>query len=226
MKRSKRYKAVSEKVDTTKVYPLAEAVELVKSTAQTKFDSSVDVHIHLGLDVKKANQMVRAMAQLPHPTGRKKVIAVFAPEALQAKAKEAGADVVGGEELIKQIKEAQKINFELALATPDMMRHLGQIAKLLGTKGVMPNPKNETVTADPVKTIKALQSGKVAFRTDETGNIHQMVGKVSLDSTKLSENIAAFIEAVRKARPEGAKGEYIISVTIASTMGPGIKVSI
>ncbi|MFA6197703.1 MAG: 50S ribosomal protein L1 [Patescibacteria group bacterium] len=226
MKRSKRYQTVNQMVDTTKAYPIDEALELVAQTAQTKFDSSVDVHIHLGIDTKKANQQVRSTAQLPNPTGRKNVIAVIASEADQAKAKAAGADIVGGDDLIQKIKTTQKIDFDIAIATPEMMRSLGQIAKLLGTKGVMPNPKNETVTADVVKTVRELKSGKVAFRADETGNIHQMIGKVSHGAAKLKANYIALLEAVRRAKPDTAKGEYIANITLASTMGPGIRVSL
>jgi large subunit ribosomal protein L1 len=225
MNRSKRYQKLNQLVDSTKSYSIDEALELIKQTAQTKFDSSVDVHIKLGIDTKKANQQIRSTAQLPNQTGRKNVIAVIAGDADQAKAKEAGADIVGGEDLILKIKTTQKIDFDTAVATPEMMRSLGQIAKLLGTKGVMPNPKNETVTTDVAKTVRALKSGKVAFRADETGNIHQMIGKVSHEASKLKENYVSFMEAVRRARPDTAKGEYIINVTLASSMGPGIKVT-
>jgi large subunit ribosomal protein L1 len=224
MTRSKRYQKINELVDSTKNYSIDEALELVKQTAQTKFDSSIDVHIHLGIDTKKANQQVRSTVQLPHQTGRKNIIAVIAGEADQAKAKSAGADIVGGDDLILKIKTTQKIDFDIAVATPEMMRSLGQIAKLLGTKGVMPNPKNETITADVAKTVRELKSGKVAFRADETGNIHQMIGRVSHVSTNLKSNYTALIEAIRRAKPETAKGEYIANITLASTMGPGIKV--
>lgn len=224
MKRSKRYQAAHQLVDANKSYSIDEALELIKQTAQTKFDSSVDVHIKLGIDTKKANQQIRSTAQLPNQTGRKNVIAVIANESDQAKAKAAGADIVGGDDLIQKIKTTQKIDFDTAVATPEMMRLLGQIAKLLGTKGVMPNPKNDTVTTDVAKTVRELKSGKVAFRADETGNIHQMIGKVSHDPAKLKANYTAFLEAVRRARPDTAKGEYIVNVTLASSMGPGIKI--
>ncbi|MDD5342294.1 MAG: 50S ribosomal protein L1 [Patescibacteria group bacterium] len=226
MKKSKRYRSVKDGVEKNKVYPLAEAIELVKKCSTAKFDESIEMHIRLGIDVKKADQQVRATAQLPHPTGRKLVIAVFANDSDQAKAKDAGASIVGGEELIKEIKTTEKTKFDLALATPEMMRKLGPIAKILGTKGLMPNPKNETVTNDVAKTIKDLQSGKVAFRSDETGNVHQIIGKASFEAKMLADNAKAFIDAIRRVKPDGSKGIYVRNVTLTSTMGPGIRIII
>jgi len=225
MMRSKRYQEIAKKVDKKKIYTLAEALDLVKNTASTKFDSSVELHINLGTDPKKPEQQIRATAMLPHPTGRQKRIAVFANEKDQKKAKEAGAQVVGGEEMIKEIKDTGKLNFDVAIATPEMMRNLSQIAKILGTQGLMPNPKSETVTPDPVKTVKELLGGKVAFRSDESSNIHQIIGKVSFEPKVLEENFKTFINTIRKAKPDGLKGTYIKGVTLSSTMGPGIRVS-
>ncbi|MBU0707550.1 50S ribosomal protein L1 [Patescibacteria group bacterium] len=222
--RSKRYQELIKKIDKNKIYSLTEALGLIKETANTKFDSSVEIHIHLGTDPKKPEQQIRATVMLPHPTGRETRIAVFANEKDQKKAQEAGAQVVGGEELIKEIKASGKLDFDVAIATPEMMRHLGQIAKILGTQGMMPNPKSETVTPDPVKTVKELLGGKVAFRSDETSNIHQIIGKVSFEPKVLEDNLKAFIDTIRKARPEGVKGTYIKSITLSSTMGPGIRV--
>lgn len=163
---------------------------------------------------------------LPHPTGRTLRIAVFANEADQKKALAAGAALAGGAELIKEIKTTEKTDFDLALATPEMMRQLGPIAKILGTKGLMPNPKNETVTPDVVKTLKDLQGGKIAYRTDDTGNIHQIIGKASFEPSVLEANIRAFIEAIKRAKPDTSKGVFIRSITLTSTMGPGLRINL
>lgn len=226
MKRSKRFRSVGEGIEKKKVYPLAEAITLVKSGATAKFDESIEVHFHLGIDPKKADQQIRSTTVLPHPTGRTLKIAVFANEADQKKALAAGAALAGGAELIKEIKATEKTNFDLALATPEMMRQLGPIAKILGTKGLMPNPKNETVTADVAKTLKELNSGKVAFRTDDTGNIHQIIGKASFEPAVLEANIRSFADAIKRIKPATSKGVYLRSVTLTSTMGPGIRVNL
>ncbi|MDP3964064.1 MAG: 50S ribosomal protein L1 [bacterium] len=224
MKRSKRYQSADNEIDKSKVYSLLEGIELLKKIAPTKFDASVEIHFGLGIDPKKADQQVRSTAMLPHPTGRKLRIAVFADEAEQRKSKEAGAEVVGSEELIKNIKETQKADFDVALATPKMMRSLGPIAKILGTKGLMPNPKSETVTPDPAKTVADLLGGKIAFRADDTGNVHQMIGKISADVKTLAENAEAMVQAIRRVKPDGTKGEYVKSITLSTTMSPGIRV--
>ncbi len=225
MKRSKRYQEAANQVDKQKTYSMTEAFDLIKKTSTTKFDSSVEVHIHLGIDLKKPDQQVRATAQLPHSTGRKRKILVLANDADQKKALEAGASQAGGEDLIKEIKKTQKVNADIVLATPEMMKKIGQVAKILGTKGLMPNPKNETITADVAKTIKDLASGKIAFRSDESGNVHQIIGKVSFDQKILEDNFRTFVEAVRKAKPAEAKGIYIQGITLTTTMGPGIRVA-
>ncbi len=222
---SKRYRAAQELIDAKKQYTPDEAVALVKQTSTTKFDSSIEVHVRLGIDPSKADQMVRATAQLPKGTGKKLKIAVFAKGEMAKKAKVAGADIVGDEDLIAEIKKTSKTDFDIALASPDMMRLLAPIAKTLGTKGLMPNPKNETVTPDPAAAVKALQTGKIAFRSDVTGNVHQIIGKASFTAEDLKANLETFLEAVKKAKPSEMKGTYIKSITLTSSMGPGITVS-
>ncbi len=224
--RSKRYRAAQQLVDRTKAYPIDEAVNLIKQASTTKFDGSVEVHVHLGVDPKQADQLVRGTAQLPHGTGKKLTIAVFAKGAAAKAAKEAGADIVGDDDLVAEIKKTQKTDFDVAVASPDMMKALAPIAKTLGTKGLMPNPKNETVNPDPAKIVTALRSGKITFRMDDTANLHQVVGKASFAPDQLKANIEAYMEAVKKAKPSETKGTYLRSVTLTSTMGPGIKLAI
>lgn len=226
MTHSKRYRSAGEGIEPKKSHSVAEAITLVKKGATAKFDESVEVHVHLGIDPTKADQQIRATVQLPHPVGRRLRIAVFANEADQSKALAAGAVMAGADELIKEIKATEKADFDLALATPEMMRKLGPIAKILGTKGLMPNPKNETVTQDVVKTLKELQAGKIAFRTDDSGNIHQIVSKASSDSKILEDNIRAFLETVKRLKPATSKGIYLKSMTLTSTMGPGVRFTI
>jgi large subunit ribosomal protein L1 len=224
--RSKRYQAAAKLVDPLKKYPVDEAVVLVKQMATTKFDSSVEVHVRLGVDPSKADQLVRATANLPHGTGKKLKIAVFAKGPAAKAAKEAGAEIVGDDDLIAEIKKTSKTGFDIALATPDMMKSLAPIAKTLGTQGLMPNPKNETVTADPAAMVSALQGGKISFRSDTTGNIHQIIGRASFSAEQIKANYQALIEAVKKAKPGETKGTYLQVVTLTSSMGPGIKVQI
>lgn len=219
---SKRFRSALALVDQQKQYSPAEAVELVKQTATTKFDSSIEVHVRLGIDPSKADQMVRATAQLPNGTGKKLRIAVFAKGTAAKAATEAGADVVGDDDLIAEIKKTSKLDFDIAIATPDMMKSLAPVAKTLGTKGLMPNPKNDTVSADPASTVKSLQTGKIAFRSDSTGNVHQIIGKASFSAADLLANLEAFLEALKKAKPAETKGTYLRSVTLTSSMGPGI----
>jgi len=224
-KESKRFKGLKEQVDPSKRYSTEEAVELVKKTSNTKFDAGVEVHIRLGVDPKKADQVVRGSVTLPHGTGKKKKMAVFCEGKDQETAKKAGAELVGGEELIAEIKKTGKCDFAIALATPAIMKKMGQIAKILGPKGLMPNPRNETVVKDVAKSVKALAEGKVAFRNDDSSNIHQLIGKVSFGPKQLVENYQTFLEAVKAAKPSGAKGTYIKNISLCSTMGPGIKVT-
>jgi large subunit ribosomal protein L1 len=224
-KHSKRFQEATKLVDRSKTYPVSEAVELVKKTSQVKFDAGVEIHVRLGIDPKKAEQIVRSAVTLPYGTGKKKKIAVFCDGKDQAIAQKAGADMVGGDELIGEIKKTGKCDFDLALATPALMKKMGQIAKILGPKGLMPNPRNETVTTDIAKSMAALAGGKVTFRNDDSGNIHQLIGRVSFDSAKLVDNFQTFLEAIKKAKPQGVKGVYLKSVTMTSTMGPGVRLA-
>jgi len=219
-------KKIAYDYDKTKSYPLAEAVELVKKFAKTKFDSSVEVHFRLGLDTKKGDQQIRSAISLPHGTGKTVKIAAFVTPEHESAAREAGADFVGGEDLIAQIKKTEKTDFQVAVAEPVLMKNLGQIAKVLGTRGLMPSPKNETVTADPVKTIKELKKGKISFKNDDTANVHVAIGKVSFEAKQLAENLEVVIASIKKAKPSSSKGIYIKSATICSTMGPGIKLQV
>lgn len=227
MKTGKKYKEAASKVNKSVVYPLSDALQLLKETNTAKFDSTVEVHIRLGIDPKKGDQQVRGTLTLPHGFGKTKRIAVFASnQSDQDKAKKAGASLVGGEELVKEIKQSGKADFDIAVATPDMMRHLASVAKVLGPKGLMPSPKSETVTDDVVKTIGELSKGKITYKNDSTGNVHLAVGKMSMTLEQLSENITAFAEAIKHAKPEGTKGTYLLNMSLASTMGPGVKFKI
>jgi len=222
--RSKRYRELVKKIDAAKTYPLTEAVTLAKATATTKFTGSIELHVRLGIDPKKADQLVRGSVTLPHGTGKQKKVAVFATGAAADAAKKAGAAIVGGEELIKEVKLKNGIDADVVVATPDMMKHLSQVAKILGPRGLMPNPKNETVTPDVAKAVTELSGGKVTFRNDESGNLHQAVGKVSFTDEQILENANAFLEAVKRVKPTTVKGTYLQSITLTSTMGPGVRV--
>ena len=226
MSRSKRYQEAVKKVDKNKIYPIAEAIKLAKQTNITKFDASVEVHVRLGIDSKKGEQQVRGTITLPQGTGKTKKIAVFVGPEKEKEAKEAGADLIGGQELIDSIKSSGKVDFDIALATPDMMPKLAVIAKILGPKGLMPSPKNETITTNLKKTIGELKKGKVNFKNDDTGNVHQVIGKVSFEDKKIIDNYQALIEAIKKAKPSSSKGIYIKNISISSSMGPGIKVQL
>ncbi len=225
-KKSKRFKEIKAKVDKSKAYSLDEAIKLVKETSTVKFDASVEVHIKLGIDPKKGDQIVRSTVTLPHGTGKTKKIAAFVTPENEKEAKEAGADIIGGQDLIKKIKKDGQCDFEVAVAVPEIMKDLAVIAKTLGQKGLMPNPKSGTVTKDIKKAIEELKKGKTAFKNDDSGNVHLMVGKISFKEDQLKVNIQTFLEAVKKAKPEGLKGTYIRSVALSSSMGPGIKVSV
>lgn len=224
--RSKRYRAAKALVEAGKTYEPVAAVDILKRQPGLKFDASVEVHLRLGIDVKQANQLVRGTTILPHGVGKIKRIAVFCGEDRVKEAKAAGAVLVGGEELIKEIQSSGKCDFDVAVATPDMMKQLAPIAKILGQKGLMPNPKTETITPDVAKAVENLNKGKVSFKADDSGNIHQMIGKTSFEGEKLLENFTAFVDAVRRARPAAAKGIYLQSVTLVTSMGPGIPVKI
>lgn len=221
MQHGKKYRAAAEKLDKDKIYPVAEAVKFLKENKTAKFDEAVEIHIKTNIDTKKGEQQVRGTVILPHGTGKSKKIAVITSTS-EKEAKDAGADIVGGEEMIEKI--AKKINFDILVATPEMMPKLAKIAKILGPKGLMPNPKTETVTTKIKETVEALKKGKAAFKNDDTGNIHQVVGKVSFSAEKLAENISAFLSSIEKTKPAGLKGKFIASITVCSTMGQGIKI--
>jgi large subunit ribosomal protein L1 len=222
MKASKRVRANTELVDSSKVYAAEEAIELVKKTANTKFTGSVEVHIKTNIDPKKTDQAIRGTVTLPHGTGKTKKIAAFVTEAKEAEAKAAGASIVGGEELIKQIKETEKTDFDVAVAEPAMMAKLAQVAKILGTRGLMPNPKTGTVSENIPQAIKEIAGGRVNFKNDDSGNIHQIIGKANFESNQLVENLKTFMEAVHQSKPSALKKQLVANISINATMGPGI----
>jgi large subunit ribosomal protein L1 len=212
--------------DKNKTYTVKEAIEIVKKISTAKFDASVEIHAKLGINTKKSDQQIRGAVNLPHGTGKTIKIAAFVTPENEKAAKEAGADFVGGEELIAEIKKTEKTDFQVAVAEPAIMKNLAVIAKILGTRGLMPSPKNETVTPNFVKAITELKKGKVSFKNDDTGNLHAVIGKISFDDKKLIENFQTFIDAVRKMKPSSAKGTFIQGVVIASSMSPSVKVSV
>ena len=223
----KKYKQSVASFDAKKTYSIAEAVALAKTTSKTKFDATVEFHAKLGIDPKQGDQQVRGTVSLPNGTGKsKKVIAFVSNVEKEKEAKEAGADIVGGEELISQINSSGKIDFEVAVATPDMMAKLAKIAKILGPKGLMPNPKTDTVGVNVKGMIEDQKKGKIAFKNDDTGNIHVIIGKASFDEKKLEENATAFMDALRRARPSAAKGNFIIHAVITTSMGPAITLTV
>ena len=217
--------ALKAKIDANKVYSLDEALQLVKDTSNVKFDAAVEVHARLGIDTKKSDQQVRTTVSLPHGTGKTKKVAAFVGTNDEAAAKAAGADFVYGEEDIKKIKDTGKIEFDIAVATPEMMPRLAPAAKILGPKGLMPNPKTETVGKDVAKMIDELKKGKATFKTDDNGNVHQAIGKVSFSAEQLKANYIAFLDALKKAKPSSAKGTYLQAVYLTSSMGPSVKVT-
>ena len=222
----KSNKKEQSNIDKSKLYEIDKALDLIKKNSKAKFDESVEVHIRLGIDPKKSDQQIRTAVALPHGTGKKKRVAAFiTPEKIED-AKKAEADLIGGEDLINEIKEKGQCDFDAAVAMPDMMRAMASIAKILGPRGLMPSPKSGTVTMEIGKAIKELKKGKVDFRNDESGNIHLSIGKISFDLEKLKENFNAFIEVLKDARPKTTKGEFIKNVSVSSTMGKGIKVKV
>lgn len=222
-RRGKGYKKVAELVDKTKVYTLAEALELAVKTNPAKFDASVEVHVRLGVDPRQADQNIRATVSLPHGTGKTIRVAVFAPETDAAAAKKAGADIAGDEDFLKQLEKGD-INFDVLIATPAYMPKLGKYARLLGPKGLMPNPKSGTVAVDVVKAVTEAKAGKVEYRVDKQATIHLSVGKVSFGAAKLLENAQVFFASLQSHKPSSLKGIFIKSTAIATTMGPGIKI--
>jgi len=225
-KSGKKYVEASKLVEANKAYSLTEAVELVKKTSVTKFDSSVEVAIKLNIDTKKADQQLRGSLVLPNGNGKTKRILVLAKGSAADAAKKAGADFVGEQELIDKIAKENWFDYDVIIATPDMMPLLGKIGKVLGPRGLMPNPKTGTVTADPAKAVEDVKKGMIEYRADQYGNVHSMVGKVSFDDNKLVENITYVVAQIVKAKPQTVKGKYIQNISLSSTMGPGIHVDL
>jgi large subunit ribosomal protein L1 len=219
---SKRYKQLIEKIDTNKNYTIAEASEVVKSLKSAKFDETVEIAMNLNVDPRHADQMVRGAIVLPHGTGKTVRVAVFAKGAKADEAKAAGADIVGTDDLVEQIQEGI-FNFDVVVAAPDCMGLVGKIGRILGPKGLMPNPKTGTVTPDVATAVNNVKGGQVAFRVDKKGNIHAGIGKVSFDANKIEENITSFVAAINKQKPASAKGRYIKNAALSLTMSPAVK---
>ena len=226
MKRGKRYIQAAAQVEAGKIYEASDAMAKVVETATAKFDESVELHIKLGVDGRHADQQVRGVVVLPHGTGKSVKVLVIAKGAKADEAEAAGADFVGGEEIVNKIKNENWFDFDVCVTTPDMMGVVGRIGKVLGPKGLMPNPKSGTVTMDVTKAVKEIKAGKVEYRLDKTNIIHVAIGKKSFGTDKLVDNFNVVYDAVLKAKPAAAKGQYVKSVTLTSTMGPGVKVAI
>jgi large subunit ribosomal protein L1 len=224
MKKGKRYLEATKNIVAEKTYETQEAVELALKTASAKFDETVELHVKLGVDSRQADQQVRGVVVLPHGTGKKVRVLVIAKGTQEEAAQKAGADHVAGEEIIAKIKNGW-LDFDVCITTPDMMAKVGQVAKILGPKGLMPNPKSGTVTTDVAKAIEDVKAGKVEYRLDKTNNVHVILGKVSFGADKIKENLDAVMQAIIKAKPAAAKGTYLKSTTLATTMGPGIRFS-
>lgn len=224
-KKGKRYAGALQKVDRTKFYDASEALTLVSDIAGAKFDETVEAHIKLGVDSRHADQQVRGAVVLPHGTGKTKRVLVFAKGEKAKEAEQAGADFVGAEELVQKIQGENWFDFDIVVATPDMMGVVGRLGRVLGPKGLMPNPKSGTVTFDVTKAVEEIKAGKVEYRLDKTNIIHVPVGKVSFGGEKLTENFTALMDAIIKAKPAAAKGQYLRSITVASSMGPGVKIN-
>lgn len=219
----KKYNAAISKVDISKAYSLEDAVKLVPETATAKFDETVDMAVRLGVDTKQSDQMVRGAVVLPNGTGKKIRVLVFAKGEKEKEAKDAGADFIGGEDLIEKVSKGW-LDFDTIIATPDMMGAVGKLGKILGPKGLMPNPKLGTVTFDVARAVKDAKAGKVEFKVDKGGNIHVQAGKVSFGAQKLKENLTVLLDSIIKAKPSTSKGIYLRNITISATMGPGIKI--
>ena len=225
MKRGKRYREAAKLVDSTREYEAKEALELIEKMPKPKFDETVELHVKLGVDSKHADQQVRGTVVLPHGTGKTQRVLVFAKGDKAKEAEAAGADFVGAEELVPKIEKENWFEYDVIVATPDMMGVIGRLGKVLGPKGLMPNPKSGTVTMDVTKAISEIKSGKVEYRLDKTNIIHVGIGKVSFGAEKLAENYQTLMDAVIKAKPAAAKGQYIRSVALATTMGPSVYVN-
>jgi large subunit ribosomal protein L1 len=224
-KHGKRLRGLYGSFDRNRAYPLDEAVRIAKGNAKAKFDETIEIAMNLGIDPRHADQMVRGMVGLPHGTGKSVRVAVFARGAKAEEAKAAGADLVGAEDLAAQVQEG-KIDFDRCIATPDMMGIVGRLGKILGPRGLMPNPRLGTVTMDVKGAVQAAKAGQVEFRAEKAGIVHAGIGKASFEEAKLLENARAFIDAIQRARPSGAKGTYVRKVAVSSTMGPGVRVDV
>ena len=224
-KKSKKYVEALNKIDRTRLYDATEALSLVAEVATAKFDETVEAHIKLGVDSRHADQQVRGAIVLPHGTGKTKKVLVFAKGEKAKEAEAAGADFVGAEDLVQKIQKENWFDFDVVVATPDMMGVVGRLGRVLGPKGLMPNPKSGTVTFDVTKAIEEIKAGKVEYRLDKNNIVHVPVGKVSFGGEKLAENFATLMSAIVKAKPASAKGTYLRSITVASTMGPGVKIN-
>ena len=222
-KQSKRFREAEKLLEHGKYYSVSEAVDLVKKTATTKFDETIEMHVRLGVDPKYADQQVRGAVVLPNGTGKSKRVLAFAKGDKVTEAENAGADFVGSDELVQKIQGGW-LDFDVAVATPDMMGVVGRLGKILGPRGLMPNPKLGTVTMDIAKAISEQKAGKVEYRTDKQGNVHCPIGKASFDETKLTENYQTLLDTLIKAKPSGAKGQYVKTITLSATMGPGVPV--
>lgn len=223
-KHGKKYQDAAKLLEAGKLYSVAEAMELVKKTATAKFDETIELHVRLGVDPKYADQQVRGAMVLPHGTGKAKKVLVFAKGEKVKEAEDAGADYVGSDEIVTKIQGGW-FDFDVAVATPDMMGTVGRLGKVLGPRGLMPNPKLGTVTMDLVKAINEIKAGKVEYRTDKAGNVHVPIGKASFDVEKLQANYQALVDTLVRVRPAAAKGQYIRSITVSSTMGPGVPIA-
>jgi large subunit ribosomal protein L1 len=221
--RGKKYRAAAEKIDRDRTYAPSAAMRLVKETATTKFDPTIDVAVRLGVDPRKADQMVRGSVTLPHGTGKSVRVAVFAEGAVATAAEEAGADIVGSDTIIAMI-EAGNLDFDAVIATPDQMGKIGRYGKVLGPRGLMPNPKSGTVTTDVATAVSEVKAGKIEYRTDRQGNVHLVVGKGSFEPRELVENYSAVLEELVRQRPAAAKGRYLRSITVSATQGPAIRI--
>ena len=224
MNKSKKYTAASALVERNKLYTKEEAIDLVKKTSTTKFDASVEIAMRLNLDTKKADQQLRGALVLPNGTGKTKTVLVIAKGDAAKAAKEAGADFVGDADMLEKIEKENWFCFDVMIATPDMMPALGKIGKILGPKGLMPNPKTGTVTTDTAKAVAEVKKGRVEYRTDSYGNVHAIIGKVSFDNEKLIENLDAFVSLILKSKPAVVKGKYVKNISVSTTMGPGVKI--
>ena len=225
MNKGKRYTAIASQIDKAKLYEVEEGIELAVSTAKAKFDETVELHVKLGVDGRNADQQVRGVVVLPNGTGKTVKVLVIARGDKAAEAEAAGADYVGAEEIVAKIQSENWLDFDVCITTPDMMGVVGRIARVLGPKGLMPNPKSGTVTMDVTKAIADVKAGKVEYRLDKTNNIHVIIGKVSFGTEKLMENYDSVMSAIIKAKPAAAKGQYVKNVTIATSMGPGVKLN-